>query len=121
MSIAHGIQARHESPLAQLERDQESFLPDTHDWHHDLTEAFAHEDDLVMLSGRPKVSEFIRRYLEKNLSVPEARVLRKNLQNVRGKDQAPRRHRYQLFPRVDGQQACKIAGMRKSRKPMPDV
>ena len=121
MSPAPGIPARYAHTLLQPERDQESFLPDTYDWHHDLTGAFVYEDGLVMLSGRPRVSEFIRRYFEKNLSVPEARVLRKDLQNVRGKEQAIHHHRYQLLPRAAGQQACRIAGMRMPCKPLPDV
>ncbi|MGD8875996.1 MAG: TusE/DsrC/DsvC family sulfur relay protein, partial [Gammaproteobacteria bacterium] len=53
--------------------------------------------------------------------VPEARTLLKHLQTEWGKDKATRRYLYQLFPRGYGQQACKIAGMRKPRKLMLDV
>ena len=107
--------------LDRLDRDEEGFLLDARDWHPDLIEAFAAEDDLVMTAERCEVIDYIRNYFEKNLSVPEARVLLKHLQAVWGKDKATRRYLYQLFPRGYGQQACKIAGMRKPRKLMLDV
>jgi tRNA 2-thiouridine synthesizing protein E len=52
---------------------------------------------------------------------PDACTLLKYLQAVWGRDKATRRYLYQLFPRGGGRQACKIAGMRKPRKLMPDV
>ncbi|MGD8618673.1 MAG: TusE/DsrC/DsvC family sulfur relay protein [Gammaproteobacteria bacterium] len=107
--------------LDQLDRDEEGFLLDARDWHPDLIEAFAAEDGLVMTPERCEVVDYIRDYFEKNLSVPEARVLLKHLNAAWGKDKATRRYLYQLFPRGYGQQACKIAGMRKPRKLMLDV
>ena len=107
--------------LDQLARDEEGFLLDARDWHPDLIPAFAAEDDLVMTPERSEVVAYIRSYFEKNLSVPEARILLKHLRAVWGKEKATRRYLYQLFPRGYGQQACKIAGMRKPRKLMLDV
>jgi TusE/DsrC/DsvC family sulfur relay protein len=107
--------------LDQLDRDEEGFLLDARDWHPELIEAFAAEDGLVMTPERCEVVDYIRDYFEKNLSVPEARVLLKHLNAAWGKDKATRRYLYQLFPRGYGQQACKIAGMRKPRKLMLDV
>jgi tRNA 2-thiouridine synthesizing protein E len=121
MSIALGSLTRNEPALTQLERDEEGFLLDAHDWHPDLIDAFAAEDELEMTTERREVVDYIRNYFEKNLSVPEARTLLKHLQTVWGKDKATRRYLYQLFPRGYGQQACKIAGMRKPRKLMLDV
>ncbi|MGD2055276.1 MAG: TusE/DsrC/DsvC family sulfur relay protein [Gammaproteobacteria bacterium] len=107
--------------LDLLDRDEEGFLLDVHDWHPDLIETIAAEDGLVMTPERREVVDYIRNYFEKNQSVPEARVLLKHLRVVWGKDKATRRYLYQLFPRGYGQQACKIAGMRKPRKLMLDV
>jgi tRNA 2-thiouridine synthesizing protein E len=110
-----------ERTLDQLDRDEEGFLLDAGDWHPDLITAFAAEDDLEMTPERREVVDYIRGYFDSNLSVPEARTLLKHLQNVWGRDRATRRYLYQLFPRGYGQQACKIAGMRKPRKLMLDV
>jgi len=107
--------------LDLLDRDEEGFLLDAGDWHPDLIEAFAAEDGLVMTPERCEVVDYIRTYFEENLSVPEARILLKHLNDAWGKDKATRRYLYQLFPRGYGQQACKIAGMRKPRKLMLDV
>jgi tRNA 2-thiouridine synthesizing protein E len=110
-----------EQTLDQLDRDEEGFLLDAHDWHPALIDAFAAESELEMTPERREVVEYIRGYFEKNLCVPEARTLLKHLQTAWGKDKATRRYLYQLFPRGYGQQACKIAGMRKPRKLMLDV
>jgi tRNA 2-thiouridine synthesizing protein E len=110
-----------EPPLDQLDRDEEGFLLNAHDWHPALIDAFAAEDELEMTPERREIIDYIRGYFEKNFSVPEARTLLKHLKTVWGKDKATRRYLYHLFPRGYGQQACKIAGMRKPRKLMLDV
>jgi TusE/DsrC/DsvC family sulfur relay protein len=107
--------------LDQLERDEEGFLQDASDWHPGLIEVLAAEDGLEMTPERRKVIHFIRTYFEKNASVPEARVLLRHLREHWGPEKATRRYLYTLFPRGYGQQACKIAGMRKPRKLMLDV
>jgi len=45
----------------------------------------------------------------------------KHMEQIWGSEKASRRYLYELFPRGYGQQACKIAGMRKPRKLMLDV
>jgi TusE/DsrC/DsvC family sulfur relay protein len=107
--------------LEQFERDEEGFLLDAQDWHPGLVEAFAAEDGLELTPERREIIAYIRGYFEHKLSVPEARVLLRHMQTLWGKDRATRRYLYQLFPRGYGQQACKIAGMRKPRKLMLDV
>jgi tRNA 2-thiouridine synthesizing protein E len=121
MTIAVATTANNESALAELARDEEGFLLDAHDWRPELIDAFAAEDELEMTPERREVVDYIRNYFEENLSVPEARTLLKHLHAVWGKEKATRRYLYQLFPRGYGQQACKIAGMRKPRKLMLDV
>jgi tRNA 2-thiouridine synthesizing protein E len=121
MAYAATTRVPPEQTLDQLDRDEEGFLLDANDWHPALIDAFAAEDDLDMTPERREVIEYIREYFDKNLSVPEARTLLKHLRTEWGKDKATRRYLYQLFPRGYGQQACKIAGMRKPRKLMLDV
>jgi tRNA 2-thiouridine synthesizing protein E len=121
MSIAPDSRTRDASTLAGLARDEEGFLLDARDWQPELIEAIAAEDELVMTPERREIVEYIRNYFEEYQSVPEARTLLKHLQAAWGRDKATRRYLYRLFPRGYGQQACKIAGMRKPRKLMLDV
>lgn len=121
MSIALASRSPDERPLSRLDRDEEGFLLDAHDWRPDLVDAFAAEDELELTPERREVISYIRSYFERNLTVPEARTLLKHLATVWGRDKATRRYLYQLFPRGYGQQACKIADMRKPRKLMLDV
>lgn len=107
--------------LDQFERDEEGFLCNAQDWHPGLMEAFAAECDLPLTPERREIVTYIRDYFEHNFSVPEARTVLRHMQGLWGKDKATRRYLYQLFPRGYGQQACKIAGMRKPRKLMLDV
>lgn len=107
--------------LDQFDRDEEGFLEDASDWHPGLVEAFAAEDGLELTPERREIINYIREYYESNQIVPEARTILKHMQSIWGKERATRRYLYQLFPRGYGQQACKIAGMRKPRKLMLDV
>jgi TusE/DsrC/DsvC family sulfur relay protein len=121
MTLALDTLTRDTHTLTRLDRDEEGFLLDAHDWHPGLVKAFAAEDGLELTPERCEIIHYIRVYFEKNLSVPEARTLLKHLHVIWGKDKATRRYLYQLFPRGYGQQACKFAGMRKPRKLMLDV
>jgi sulfur relay (sulfurtransferase) DsrC/TusE family protein len=53
--------------------------------------------------------------------VPEARHALKDLRLKPGEEKATRKFLYSLFPYGYGQQACKIAGMRKPLKLMLDI
>ena len=107
--------------LARLARDEEGFLLDADDWHAGLVEPLAAESGLPLTTERRAIIHYIRDYYETNQSVPEARVVLKHMQRQWGREKGTRRYLYQLFPRGYGQQACKIAGMRKPRKLMLDV
>lgn len=108
-------------PLMALQRDEEGFLLDASQWHPALIGALAAEADLPMTPERLAIVHFIRDFFERRLSVPEARVVLRHMRQLWGPDKATRRYLYRLFPRGYGQQACKIAGMRKPRKLMLDV
>lgn len=104
-----------------VERDEEGFLMDPELWTPELAEALAAEEELKLDPERWAVVRYIRDYWDRQASVPEARTLLKHLKSEWGTEKATRRYLYRLFPYGYGQQACKIAGMRKPRKLMLDV
>jgi len=110
-----------DAALDALERDEEGFLLDANDWHPGLIEPLAAEAGLPLTAERLEIIRYIRDYFESNFRVPEARVLLRYMERAWGKEKSTRKFLYQLFPRGYGQQACKIAGMRKPRKLMLDV
>jgi len=107
--------------LDALARDEEGFLLDTDAWTPELMPLLADEAELELTPEREQVIHWIRDQFERNDSVPEARALLAHLRSAWGEERATRRYLYRLFPRGYGQQACKIAGMRKPRKLMLDV
>jgi len=109
------------SGLAAIDRDEEGFLLDAGDWGPELIEPLASESGLELTAEHRHVIAYIREYFDSHFSVPEARTLLKHLAEVWGREKATRRYLYSLFPHGYGQQACKIAGMRKPRKLMLDV
>lgn len=104
-----------------LPTDEEGFLLDPEQWDRSVAEHIARLENLELNENRWDVVNFVREYYETNRSVPEARVLLRNIRDRHGKDKATRKYLYELFPYGYGQQACKIAGMRKPRKLMLDV
>ncbi|MHB1950845.1 MAG: TusE/DsrC/DsvC family sulfur relay protein [Acidiferrobacteraceae bacterium] len=104
-----------------LETDEEGFLLDPHEWNLAVAERIAEQERLELTEGRWLVVSFVREHFEERHTVPEARVVLKALGEKLGKDKATRKYLQELFPYGYGQQACKIAGMRKPRKLMLDV
>jgi len=104
-----------------LETDEEGYLLDPAQWDPEVAHCIADLEGLELDDERWAVVEFIRTYYDENQSVPEARVALKALEKKHGKERATRKYLYRLFPYGYGQQACKIAGMRKPRKLMLDV
>jgi TusE/DsrC/DsvC family sulfur relay protein len=104
-----------------IERDEEGFLLYTEDWSPQLADDFAREEGMVLEGERREIVMYIRDYFDRNQTVPEARTLLKHMRQIWGAERATRKYLYSLFPRGYGQQACKIAGMRKPRKLMLDV
>lgn len=104
-----------------FETDEEGFLLDPHDWNETLAQLIAQGEQLDLNAARWEIVRFVREHFEERGTVPEARVILKTLAERHGKDLATRKYLYELFPYGYGQQACKIAGMRKPRKLMLDV
>lgn len=101
--------------------DNEGFLLDPADWDRDVAEVLAGDLGLELTPERWEIVQFIRDYYETHHAVPEARMLLKELREKYGKERATRKYIYNLFPYGYGQQACKIAGMRKPLKLMLDI
>lgn len=101
--------------------DEEGFLEDASDWDRDVAQVIADGEKLELNADRWRIVQYVRDYFETNQKVPEARTLLKALVEMVGKENATRKYLYGLFPYGYGQQACKIAGMRKPRKLMLDV
>jgi TusE/DsrC/DsvC family sulfur relay protein len=102
-------------------RDNEGFLLDSEDWDESLAILISKELDISLTDEHWLVIRFIRNWYELNQTVPEARKLLKFLQSKLDPSRSTRRYLYKLFPYGYGQQACKIAGMRKPLKLMLDV
>tara|TARA_R110002096_G_scaffold52592_9_gene137459 strand:- start:850 stop:1185 length:336 start_codon:yes stop_codon:yes gene_type:complete len=104
-----------------LPKDNEGFLLDPGDWSSELAEQIAKSEEIEMSQDHWDVVHFVRSYYESNDTVPELRTTLKYLKQHVGDDKATRKHVYRLFPYGYGQQACKIAGMRKPLKLMLDL
>ena len=104
-----------------LEKDDEGYLLFPEHWNLIIAGEIAESIDIDMNADRWYVVNFIREYFDERQSVPELRVLLKHLKENVGTDKATRKYIYKLFPYGYGQQACKIAGMRKPLKLMLDI
>lgn len=101
--------------------DEEGYLLDPADWDRDVASTIAQHEGIDLTPEHWLVIDFIRAHYEEHQSVPENRRLLKHIRERLGTDKASRGYIHRLFPYGYGQQACKIAGMRKPRKLMLDV
>jgi len=104
-----------------LETDNEGYLLDPALWNERAALEIARLEAIDMTAAHWEVVNFVRDYYETHQVVPENRTLLKTLRERHGKDTATRRYVQQLFPYGFGQQACKIAGMRKPLKLLLDL
>lgn len=102
-------------------RDNEGYLLEPGQWSRALAPLLAAEDGLVLSPAHWRVIDFIRAWYADTESVPEARQVIQHLADADGDKRAAKRALYELFPHGYGQQACRIAGMRKPLKLMLDV
>ncbi len=101
--------------------DNEGFLLDPSDWNEHVAAAIAEQESIPLTPAHWEIVHFVRDYYEQYQSVPENRTLLKMLRDHHGKETATRRYVQNLFPYGFGQQACKIAGMRKPLKLLLDL
>jgi len=101
--------------------DNEGYLLNPDDWNLDVANTMADSINVNMTEHHWEVVNYVRNYFEKNYAVPEFRHALKFLKEKLGKDIVDRKFVYKLFPYGYGQQACKIAGMRKPLKIILDL
>ncbi len=104
-----------------IETDNEGYLLKPDDWSLALAEVIARGEDMELTDERLEIVHFVREHFEERECIPEMRTLLKTLRERHGKDIATRKYVYNLFPYGYGQQACKIAGMRKPLKLLLDL
>ncbi len=104
-----------------IELDDEGYMLDPSDWSMEVAEALAREESMELTEERLEIVHFVRERFEERECIPEMRTLLKVLRERHGKEVATRKYVYRLFPYGYGQQACKIAGMRKPLKLLLDL
>ena len=100
----------------QVAMDNEGYLLDPEQWDESLALQIAASENIIITDAHWKIVHF-----ELHQSVPENRTLLETLRGRHGKDIATRKYLHTLFPYGFGQQACKIAGMRKPLKLLLDL
>ena len=104
-----------------IEIDNEGYLLNPDDWSLELAEVIARGENMELTDERLEIVQFVRQQFEERECIPEMRTLLKTLREKHGKEKATRKYVYELFPYGYGQQACKIAGMRKPLKLLLDL
>ena len=104
-----------------IDTDDEGYLLNPGDWSLELAEVIAGGENLELTNDRLEIVQFVRSHFEERECIPELRTLLKTLRDRHGKEKATRKYVYELFPYGYGQQACKIAGMRKPLKLLLDL
>ncbi|NNG14523.1 MAG: TusE/DsrC/DsvC family sulfur relay protein [Gammaproteobacteria bacterium] len=104
-----------------IDVDNEGYLLEPELWNEELALKIADGMSLEMNEDRWQIVRIVREHYEHTTCVMELRKVLKALKEQSGADKATRKHVYQLFPYGYGQQACKIAGMRKPLKVLLDL
>lgn len=99
-----------------LQTDEDGFLLDPEDWDESIALQLAREFKIDLNDEQWDIIHLIRTLYFGTGTVPELRTILKQLKRSIGKEKATRKYVYTLFPYGYGQQACKIAGMRKPLK-----
>jgi len=97
----------------EIMTDKQGYLINFKDWHSDLAQLIADEDDLVLTEQHWEVIRFVREfYLTYNTS-PAIRALTKAMKAEFGEEKASSRYLYRLFKEGPAKQATKYAGLPK--------
>ena len=105
----------------EIEVDNEGYLLNPDDWNLDVANKMSNIINIEMTEHHWEVVNYVRDYFDSNYAVPEFRHALKFLKEKIGQDIVNRKFVYKLFPYGYGQQACKIAGMRKPLKIILDL
>lgn len=104
-----------------IETDNEGYLLNTDDWSPELAEVIARGENMELTDDRLEVVHLVREHFEERECIPELRTVLKALREKHGQEKVTRKYIYRMFPYGYGQQACKIAGMRKPLKLLLDL
>lgn len=104
-----------------IDLDNEGYLLEPNQWNLDVARQLASILNIEMCDDHWYVVNYVRSYFDYHQCVPEARKAIKSIRENISAEKATRRYLYQLFPYGYGQQACKIAGMRKPLKLLLDL
>jgi len=115
------VNSRADVDTSLPECDNEGYLLDPAQWNRAHAPLLAAEDNLTLTGAHWQVIDFIRDWYARNESVPEARRVIQHLAANHEDKRTAKHALYELFPLGYGQQACRIAGMRKPLKLMLDV
>ena len=96
--------------------DEDGFILEPEDWDREFAETVSQSYDLELSKQHWDIVLLIRELFNETGTVPELRTILKKLKPGDGNEKATRKYIYTLFPYGYGQQACKIAGMRKPLK-----
>jgi len=97
----------------EITTDKQGYLINFKDWHSDLAQLIADQDELVLTEAHWEVIRFVREfYLTYNTS-PAIRALTKAMKAEFGEEKASSRYLYRLFKEGPAKQATKYAGLPK--------
>ena len=97
----------------EVATDKQGYLINFNDWHNDLAQLIADQDELVLTEAHWEVIRFVREfYLTYNTS-PAIRALTKAMKAEFGEEKASSRYLYRLFKEGPAKQATKYAGLPK--------
>jgi tRNA 2-thiouridine synthesizing protein E len=96
--------------------DQQGYLLDYTQWHEDLAEMMAEQDEFELSDEHWEIINFVRQfYLTYNTS-PAMRALTKAMKAEFGEDKANSRYLFRLFADGPAKQATKYAGLPKPKR-----
>lgn len=93
--------------------DQQGYLLNHLDWHEDMADILAKQDDMILTPAHWEVISFVRSFYITYQTSPAIRALTKAMKAEFGEEKANSRYLYRLFPEGPAKQATKYAGLPK--------
>jgi tRNA 2-thiouridine synthesizing protein E len=93
-------------------RNNEGFLEHPEQWHPEVADVIAAEDDMVLSDKHWEIIKFLRTfYQEYEVSPPSNRLFVKAVREQFGEEKGNSIYLMQLFPGTPAKTACRIAGL----------
>ncbi|GAA6206675.1 MULTISPECIES: TusE/DsrC/DsvC family sulfur relay protein [Thalassotalea] len=97
----------------EIETDAQGYLVNYLDWHRELAEILAKNDNTELTQAHWEVITFVREFYLNYKTSPAIRALTKAMKAEFGEEKASSRYLYRLFPEGPAKQATKYAGLPK--------